>query len=114
MISLNKKQFESLFKKLEESFPLGGLVFNDPYEKTENNITYQVIERYNHQLKIIYIVVSLKMDEQFNQLKELENIAKSICVAKDANFGYFSTCSFNGDEATYLSHDTYQIERRKT
>jgi hypothetical protein len=114
MISLNKKQFDSLIKKLIEKFPLVGFVFNEPYEKTENNITYQVIERYNHQMKIIYVIVSLKIDGQFDRLKELEIIAKSICVDKDANFGFYSTCNFDNDDANYLAHDsTYQIERKK-
>ena len=113
MISLNKLQFESLKIKIEQQFPLEGFSFNEPYEETKNDILFQVLKRHNHRINVIYTIVSLKMDGQFDRLVELENIAKSICNEKDANFGAYFTCSFDGNEAIYIPIRDHQIERKK-
>ncbi len=97
--------------KIREHFPMAGLVFNDPFEGSENNIFYTVFERYKYQLRIIYVVVALKLNEQFNRFDELESIARKITENKDADFGCFFTCSFDNNEAGEITPTDNQIRR---
>jgi hypothetical protein len=113
MKKLSKKQIESLKNKIETSIPLQGLSFNSPFETSEAGIEYVVLERYSYNMKIIYVVVPLKLDEQFNRINELDRITKELCNRNDANFGFFGTCSFEGDVAMYLTPTDHQIERLK-
>ena len=103
MKKLNSKQIESLKSKIETDIPLQGLSYNLPFEISEGGIEFMVLERYNYKMKIIYVVVSLELEEQFNRLNELEQITKKICNRNNANFGYFGTCSFVDDSSIYLT-----------
>lgn len=109
MLSLNQTQIQSLKNKIEKQFSIEGLSFNDQYEETERGITYQIIERSNHKLKIIYVIVAQRMDGQFDKFGELEKIASRICGTKAANLVCYTICSFDGNEAKYIPPD-YQIE----
>lgn len=113
MKKLNSKQFESLKIKIETDIPLQGLSFNTPYEKNEGGIEFVVLERYRYNMKIIYVIVPLQLDEQFDRLSELERITKELCSRNDANFGFFGTCTFEDDVAIYLTPTDHQIERLK-
>ena len=110
MEKLNTKQFESLKIKIETDIPLQGLSFNTPYEKSEGGIVFVVLERYCYNMKIIYVVVPLQLDEQFDRLFELERITRELCSRNDANFGFYGTCSFEDDIAIYLTPTEHQIE----
>lgn len=113
MKNLNRKEIESLQRKIEAVIPISGLSFNTPMEQHENGITYIILERYNYLIKIIYVVVPLQIDEQFVRLDELEIIAKKLFDSTNANFGYFGTCSFENDSAIYLIPTDHQLERLK-
>lgn len=113
MKSLNEMELKSMMEKIRKHFPLDGLLFNDPLNLSENNISYTVFERYNYQWRIIYVVVALNLNEQFNRLDELESIARKITENKDANFGCFFTCSFDNNEAGEISPKDNQIQRLK-
>jgi len=113
MQALNAKQIQSLQHKIEIEDPLQGLSFNTPYYKTEKNITFQVLERYNYNMKVIYVIVALEIHEQFNDFDELKSVTNILCRTKDANFGRFGTCSFENDEASFMALAEQQIERLK-
>lgn len=113
MITLNNSQKESLKNKINEVFPHEFLPFQDIYEKFQNGIDITVLVRGNEKIKIIYVIVPLKIDEQFNRLDTLKVITESICKTLNADFAYFGSCHFNEDSATYIPTDKYQIERNR-
>jgi hypothetical protein len=112
-MTLNNSQKESLKNKICEVFPHEQLPFQDIYEKTQNGIGITVLVRGNEKIKTIYVIVTLKIDEQFNRLDELKIITESICETVNADFAYFSTCNFIEDMATDMPADKYQIERNR-
>ena len=111
MKNLNNQQIESLKTIIETTIPLQGLCFNTPFVKTDRGIEFVVCERYSYNMKIIYVVVPLQIDEQFDRLNDLERITQELCNMNDAQFGYFGTCTFENDLATYLTPNDHQIER---
>lgn len=112
-MDLTQKQIESLKIEIEKKIPLEGLSFNDPYWKFENNIEFIVLERYNHKLKLIFLVVPLQQDKQFNRFQDLERFAKEITELSDANFGYYGTYYIKNDNSVTLEMQKNPIERLK-
>lgn len=113
MKKLNPKQIESLKNRIELDIPLPELSFDTTFTKSEDGIEFIVLNRYSQNMKIIYVVVSLELDEHFHRLNELERITKELCDTNNANFGFFGTCSFEDDSAIYLVPTEHQIERLK-
>ncbi len=110
MKKLNEKEIESLKIKITSELPILDLSFNDTLEKEENGIYYIILERYNYQMKIIYVVVPLSSEQQYDRIPELEGIAKKIVDSRGANFGYYGTCSFENEKAIVLHPTFHQIE----
>lgn len=111
MKNLNNEQIESLKRMIETTLTLEGLCFNTPFEKTVGDIEFVVCERYSYNMKIIYVVVPLQIDEQFDRINDLERITRELCNMNNAQFGYFGTCTFENDVAIYLTPNDHQIER---
>lgn len=113
MMTLNNSQKESLKNKIYEVFPHELLPFQDMYERTQNGIGIIVLVRGNEKIKTIYVIVALKIDEQFNRLADLKIITESIFETVNADFAYYSACHFIEDMATDMPTDKYQIERNR-
>lgn len=111
MKNLNTKQIKSLQNLIETNIPLDGLSFGESFEKSDDGIEFVVCERYNYKIKIIYVLVPLEINEQFDKLKQLEKTTRELCDLKDAQFGYFGTCTFENGVAKHLMPNDHQIER---
>lgn len=110
MHPINTQQLESLKKIIEKEFTVEGQSFNTPYVMESIGINFVVLERYSYNFKLLYVIVPLKIEEQFDRLNDLESITRNMCIKKEANFAYFGTCTFIGNEAKYLTPTDYQIE----
>ncbi len=105
-MNINSNQINSLKIKIQENDALIELAFSSSYDVFfEQNIKFILLERYNYKIKLVYVIVPLKLNEQFNNINELQNIAKKYFNNRNANIGYYGTCFFVSDNATSLHLD---------
>lgn len=102
MKNLNELQLESLLQKISAKENLNELSYNTPVFKVLDDIDYCLVVKYNYQIKVIFIIVCLEIDQQFSKQDALKIIASKELELTNSNIAYFGTCIFDENDVFAL------------
>jgi hypothetical protein len=108
---LNKNQVDSLELLIKKEFSPLDISFQNNYFERLVNVDVHIFVRHNEKIKIIYIAIPLRMNENFSRLQYIHRFAESLAISNRANFVSYFTCFFDGEEAVLIekSNLEYQI-----
>jgi hypothetical protein len=108
---LNKNQIDSLESLIKKEFSPLDISFQNNYFESLENIDVHIFVRHNEKMKIIYIAIPLRINENFSRLQYIHWFAESLAILNRANFVSFFTCFFDGEEAVHIEKPNleYQI-----